>query len=103
MKRTRILIIPESYSRAVGGADDGIKFRELILIPIYDSLLKHEVLCVDFDGGFGYPTSFLKEAFGGLSKIYGKKALLKKLTFVSQDEPGLIDDVLKYIRTEGAY
>jgi hypothetical protein len=81
------------------GPKSGEEFRESILEPRFKEAQKRgEIILVDLDGGYGYGTSFLEEAFGGLARIYGADAVLKALTFKSEEEPYLIDDVKRYIR-----
>lgn len=80
------------------GDYSGELFRESILIPKFkEAIEKNEKLTIDFDGTFGYPTSFLEEAFGGLKEKYEKDIILNTLEFISNDEIGLIDEVKGYI------
>ncbi len=82
------------------GPFSGEEFRESLLKP---SFLKvkdtDEPLIIDFDGGYGYPTSFLEEAFGGLAREFSPKSILNKLQFISNDEPYLIEEVKSYIQS----
>ena len=81
------------------GKYSGEEFRDDFLIKKYEAAKSaHEILTIDFDGGYGYPTSFLEEAFGGLARIYPPSEVLDVLGFVSNDEPSLIDEVKNYIR-----
>ena len=81
------------------GKYSGEEFRENMLEPKYlESKKAREMLVIDLDGGYGYPTSFLEEAFGGLARKYGSKDILATLKFVSEDEPSLIDEIIGYIR-----
>lgn len=49
------------------GKYSGELFRETILIPKFqEARTKSVKLIIDLDGTFGYPPSFLDEAFGGL-------------------------------------
>ena len=78
----------------------GEEFRKKILkIKFDEAKIKGEKLTIDFDGGYGYPTSFLEEAFGGLARIYDADSVLKVLDFISDDEPSLIEEVISYIRS----
>lgn len=80
------------------GTYSGEEFRNKILEPKYKQALELEdVLFVDLDGGYGYATSFLEEAFGGLARIYDKIIILKILKLKSDDEPSLIEDIYGYI------
>ena len=81
------------------GAFSGEEFRDSILEPTFlEAQSKKEKLLINLDGSYGYPTSFLEEAFGGLSRKYGAEAVLNVLSFVSDDEPSLIEEIVGYIR-----
>lgn len=99
---TRISIALQ-FSPTVGfrfkdeGPDSGEEFRVKILEPLFVDPLNNELIEVNFDGGAGYPTSFLEEAFGGLARKFGKKRCIQRLKFVSTVDPLLIDEVFSYI------
>lgn len=84
----------------------GEQFREEILYPKYmECLAKKEKLIVDLDGGYGYFSSFLEEAFGGLIRKLRKnnlnlKKALKIIEIKSNDNPVLIEKVYNYMKTE---
>jgi hypothetical protein len=59
-------------------------------------------LLIDLDDAEGYATSFLEEAFGGLARKYGAKAVLELLSFKSEDEPLLVDEIILYINDANA-
>lgn len=83
------------------GDFSGEMFRDDYLIPKFEEALKkNEKLLIDFDGTFGYPTSFLEEAFGGLKEKYEKNLIFDTLEFISNDEIGLIDEVKGYISSD---
>ncbi len=76
----------------------GEEFREDMLEPKFlESARNNEKLIVDLDGGYGYPTSFLEEAFGGLARKYSSEKVLRTLEFISNDEPSLIEEIKGYI------
>ena len=54
---------------------------------------------IDLDGGYGYGSSFLEEAFGGLIRDLDEdyKQALEIIQIKSNDEPSLIEDITKYI------
>lgn len=80
------------------GSFSGEEFREDLLKPKYiEAKNKNEKLIIDFDGGYGYPTSFLEEAFGGLAREFSEENILNILSFISNDEPSLIEEVKTYI------
>lgn len=82
------------------GPYSGEEFRESLLIPRFLELKDtDEELTIDLDGGYGYPTSFLEEAFGGLARKFPAKIVLKKLNFISNDEPCLIYEIKSYIES----
>jgi hypothetical protein len=97
------LKISSDYTDAPGGRlitdgeYSGEDFREEVLRPLLASLGSDEILEINFDDSYGYPTSFLEEAFGGLAREIDSKELLKKMKFICNDEPSVIDRVLEYI------
>ena len=98
------IIISTDFSGTPGarykheGPFSGEEFREKLLDPAFTECRKRkEKLIIDLDGGYGYPTSFLEEAFGGLARMYGKRKVNDILEFVSEDEPSLIDEIRNYI------
>lgn len=96
--------ISEEFSPTPGaryrneGKFSGEEFRDDMLKEKFDEARRlNEKLIVDLDGGYGYPTSFLEEAFGGLSRLYSPAEVMKVLEFVSNDEPSLIEEINHYI------
>ena len=80
------------------GEFSGEEFRESILIPKFEQAKKDKAkLEINLDGGYGYPSSFLEEAFGGLARKFGVLAVLDTLTFISKEEPSLIDKIKSFI------
>lgn len=83
----------------VEGSFSGEDFREKILYPEYCRAIKeNENIEVDLDGCYGYATSFLEEAFGGLVRKTGKKGLLDIIEIKSNDDLTLIGLIKKYVR-----
>lgn len=75
-------------------------FRNKLLKPKYlEAVEKNEKLKIDLDGGYGYGSSFLEEAFGGLIRDLDEdyKQALEIIQIKSNDEPSLIEDITKYI------
>lgn len=100
------IVIAESFSTTPGaryrtdGPFSGEEFREELLEPAFlQSVDSGAPLLVDLDGTNGYATSFLDEAFGGLARLHGLKAVMKALTIKSDDEPELIDEIKEYVST----
>ena len=82
------------------GDFSGEDFRETMLKPKYlESIEKNEKLQIDLDGGYGYGSSFLEEAFGGLIRNLNDnyKQALEIIQIKSDDEPKLIEDIKRYI------
>lgn len=106
-----LIVISKDFSKTPGaryqvdGEFSGEDFRERLLKPAIERAIKKKTkVIVDFDGGYGYPTSFLEEAFGGLVRgvgCYSAKQILDVLEFVSMDEPSLITEVRNYIDPAG--
>lgn len=79
------------------GEFSGEDFRNKILEPLFLDETDRSKIVIDLDGTDGYATSFLEEAFGGLARIFGKKVVLARLSFISNEEPELIEEILGYI------
>lgn len=98
-----LIKVAETYSKTPGGrtrADgpfSGEDFRESVLVHKYlEAKQRGEQLIVDLDGGYGYGTSFLEEAFGGLARKL-KDENLRNIKIISEEEPKLVEDVFDYI------
>lgn len=82
------------------GDYSGEDFRERVLIPLFHKAESSDTtIFMDLDGGYGYPTSFLEEAFGGLVREL-KRPISSRLKFKSDEEPALIDEIKEYIAAE---
>lgn len=80
------------------GDYSGEEFRKKFLVPAMEkAILNNEDIVIDLDGCFGYPSSFINEAFAGLAKIYGKERVKEKLQFISLDQPSLIGKIINEI------
>ncbi len=95
--------IANSYTKTPGGRFisegkfSGEDFRSNYLKPAYlEAKEKNEVLEIDLDGGYGYATSFLEEAFGGLAREL-KESTILDIVIISEEEPSLIGKIHEYI------
>ena len=95
--------IARDYSKIPGGryVEDGPysgqDFREKLLLPKFQKAKQQgETLQVNLDGGYGYGSSFLDEAFGGLARVL-KDPNIMKIDIISDEEPELISQIRKYI------
>lgn len=99
-----IINIAKDFTDAPGGRNisdgeySGEKFRTDILEPAFEK--KDAIIKVELDGTFGFPPSFLEEAFGGLVRTnrWTKDEILKRLEFISEEDPSLPDKIKIYIR-----
>ena len=99
-----IINIAQDYTKTPGGRFitegnfSGEDFRKRILEPKFlEAQQKGEKLTVILDGGYGYATSFLEEAFGGLARDLHDKSILN-IELISEEEPSLVEKILSYIR-----
>lgn len=97
--------IAKNYTETPGpryisqGKYSGEDFRNNVLLGLIENAKEHNTkLLIDFDGGYGYPTSFLEEAFGGAVRVTKDKNLMSILEFKSDEEPALINEVKKYMK-----
>lgn len=97
----KTIVICTDFTDAPGGRfvsdgeSSGEDFRARFLVPAMNAGLP---FCVDLDGTFGYATSFLEEAFGGLARDFGSDKVLSLLKIKSDEEPDLINRVIEYIK-----
>lgn len=96
--------IANDYTKKPGGRHikegpySGEDFRNTILAPAFQKAqIKKEDLLVILDGGYGYATSFLEEAFGGLARDTLNSSVLK-IKFTSEEEPTLVSKIYQYMR-----
>jgi hypothetical protein len=99
----QIISIANQYTHTPGarhiidGAYSGEEFRDTFLKPLFNDINDTSEIIVDLDGTYGYGTSFLEEAFGGLARIFGKEICLRRLRFISNDDKLLIEEITGYI------
>lgn len=77
------------------GDFSGEEFRDNILIPA----LQIDNVSVDFGGVYGYGSSFLEEAFGGLVRkgVSKEKIAFLKDHLQCEDDPSIVLEVQKYL------
>lgn len=76
------------------GDFSGEQFREEHLENLFNSYkMNHEPIEIDLDGTFGYPTSFLEEAFGGLARIHPESEVLNAFIFIAREQPSLVEEI----------
>ncbi|WP_141048345.1 STAS-like domain-containing protein [Aliarcobacter cryaerophilus] len=97
----KIINIAKDFSDSPGaryyddGDFSGEQFRDEFLLKYFDN---YDRIIVNLDGTEGYATSFLEESFGGLARIKGKDLVLRKIEFISNEEPDLIEEIQQYIK-----
>lgn len=80
------------------GNFSGEEFRENILLPKYNYALESgEKLSINFDGCFGFGTSFLEEAFGGLVRVHKKKNILSHILLISEEDETVPELIEQYV------
>lgn len=99
--------IAEQFSETPGGRFkkdgeySGEEFRKVHLDPFFADPNDDRKIRIILDGVMGFPISFLEEAFGGLARKFGIKRCLGKISFVSNEDPLLIDKIQRYIEKSG--
>lgn len=79
------------------GDGSGEEFREEHLLPAFRNTPATDKVAVHLDGvKYGYPTSFLEEAFGGLARTLGVD-VVKGILDLRSSEPPLVDEIWHYI------
>ena len=81
------------------GPFNGAAFRSKLLVPaIAASLISREKVVVRFDGTRGVSSSFLDEAFGGLSRTEGfGSADLAELLQLESEDSSIPAEIKEYI------
>lgn len=78
------------------GPKSGEEFRKTFLEKHFSDG-SNQTIKINFDGSFGYATSFLEEAFGGLVRKFGYEKIKNRLEFISEENPTYIEKVVKYM------
>ena len=99
------IVICKEFSDAPGGRYikegnySGEAFRDDLLLPRFEEAKKkHEKLKINFDGCFGFGTSFLEEAFGGLVREYKKRNVLDIIEIISEEDETIPELICKYVK-----
>ena len=97
--------IANDFSRTPGaryktdGYFSGEEFREKLLCPKYlEAKQKGERLTVNFDGCYGFATSFLEESFGGMVREFKEKGLMDIVDIVSNDDVSIQGLIYSYVK-----
>jgi hypothetical protein len=105
-EKTKTVKISKDFSRSPGGRYvtdgrfSGEEFRDNVLIPI---LKETDKIIVDLDGCFGFGSSFLEEAFGGLlRKGFDASVYKDRISIVSAEDPSYLEEIQEYIDEEAA-
>lgn len=80
------------------GPYSGQEFRETVLEPAIEEAGPD--IEIDLDGTFGYGSSFLEEAFGGLVRrhvITETQAMALSTHIKSEEDPSLAEEVKEYL------
>lgn len=92
---------PTPGARYPSEADySGEEFRTNILAPkLKKAIANSETIVVDLDRSYGYGTSFLDEAFGGLIMVdkFKLRDILRHVKFISSDDPAYIEEIHTYL------
>lgn len=82
------------------GLYSGENFRNQVLLKLIEEAKQNKTkILIDLDGGYGYPTSFLEESFGGVVRVTKDKTIVDLFEFKSDEEPSLIDEINLYIKS----
>lgn len=80
------------------GKYSGEQFRETLLAQKYQEAKEKKTdLEIDFDGCYGFGTSFLEEAFGGMVRIHHEHGILKRLRLISTEDETIPGNIKKYV------
>lgn len=79
------------------GPHSGEEFRDDVLIP---AIKTGEKIFINFDGVFGYGSSFLEEVFGGLIRYGINARIISDIldNSISNDDEEIINEIRSYVR-----
>lgn len=104
------IVVSKDFSATPGGRwkklgpNSGEEFYESILsVKFKEAINKNEILDIDLDGVIGYPSSFIDQSFGSLSRDYGAEKVLNHIRLKSNDQPSLIDIIENNIKDPDNY
>lgn len=81
------------------GKHSGEEFRDELLLPKYQEAEENDTeLEVDFDDCYGFGTSFLEEAFGGMVREHHIHGILQRLRVISNEDETIPRNITKYIK-----
>ena len=84
------------------GEFSGQQFYEKVLRPAFRACIeKGEMLEVDCDDCYGFPSSFISESFGKLSTEFGRDTVLRGMVIVTQHDPLLPEQIKSVIVNPG--
>jgi hypothetical protein len=83
--------VPGARSRADGDGSAEQFYEEYVKGKLTSALDGGETLTVDFDGTWGYASSFISELARRIALDFDKVAVKQHLALKSEDEPALID------------
>lgn len=99
-----IVNIPLDFSKNTGfrtyddGPNSGQEFYDAILKEKFAQALEKDVhVKIIFDGGEGYTSSFVNEAFRRLKDQFGADEVWERLTLVSEESPRVVKKVKEAI------
>jgi hypothetical protein len=82
------------------GSWSGEEFRDDHLLPLFKRAVAAGArLRVELAGTQGYATSFLEEAFGGLSRLEGRAVVERHLDLVYDEDHVVIAEIKGYIKS----
>ena len=96
--------VARDFSSAIGGryikdgTMSGERFREDILLPLFNLFPIEKEIYINLDETFGYPSSWLEEVFGGLIRALGRDLLEdEEIIIYSEQDPYLKEEIEEYM------
>ena len=94
-------IFPGARYRADGEHSGEEFYEDLLKSRLEQAIESNQKLLIDFDGTWGYPSSFISEIFTRAKKDFMHRADLSEiLEFKTGDEPLLRDKILYILRAK---
>ncbi|HEY8885884.1 MAG TPA: hypothetical protein VIM31_00060 [Candidatus Microsaccharimonas sp.] len=87
-------LVPGARHRSDGDASAEEFFEDVLKNHLTAAVEGRTGLLIDFDGTWGYASSFISELAKLITSAYGQEELMNVLHLKSEDEPSLIDRFL---------
>lgn len=98
VRKPLILRVKDFTTNPRIGDSSSKMFMKYLFLDFEDAIQNKQKLLIDLDGTIGYGHNWLFAVFSQFVDKYGQKKVLSNIIIKSDEEPYLIDDILKMIK-----